>query len=664
MGSSVQNTRYVLQLMVLTLVCMAAICFSPQHASASSMQGIDVSHHNAGLDISTTDAQFAIIKATQGTAYRYSITSKFASQTISSGKELGFYHYAEGGDPIAEADYFVREVKQYVPHAILVLDWEGQYNASFGAKGGDDAAWVKAFRDEVKKQTGVDCLVYGSANGGIFDLKVNRRYLWVARYASMDTTGWQMLPWLDGKYSDCALRQYTSKGRIANYFGDLDLNKFYGTKLDWRVLETSKSGSTAAGSTFTGDANAYVSGWFQNQGTWVYYVNGSRVTGWQHINGSWYYFSPSSGAMLTGWLHDNNEWYYLDPATGAMRTGWVKDGSAWYYLDGSGAMASGWRQMNGIRYYLDPVSGIMHTGWSSIGGQRYYFDGSGAMRTGWVKDGSSWCYFDSTGAMATGWRYVNGSWYYLDDSGAMDTGWLKDGSTWYYLDGSGAMATGWRYVDGFWYWLWGSGAMQGPGWAWVNGSWYWFRDFGGMANGWAFDGNAWDYLNDSGSIYAGWLYDGSDWYFLSSGGAMATGWLQNGGAWYYLTNSGAMAVGACAVDGTTYVFDPSGALCTGWAQVDGIWYYLDGSGGAHTGWLSIGPHTYYFDSAGKMVVGWVTLGDTAYYFDESGALEKTENVAVENAPTAAVRGGETFDSALPADSAAVAKFDSKTTMTR
>ncbi|MDD6730811.1 MAG: GH25 family lysozyme [Eggerthellaceae bacterium] len=645
-------------------VAIALACMVPQQASASSMQGIDVSHHNGGLDISVTDAQFAVIKATQGTKYRYSITSQFASQTTKSKKELGFYHYAEGRDPIAEADYFVQEVQHYLPHAVLVLDWEGQDNISFGAKGADDAAWVKAFRDEVKKKTGVDCLVYGSAKDSVFNLGVERRYLWVARYASDQITGWQSVPWLDSSYDDCAMRQYTSTGRVANYQNNLDLNKFYGSKLDWRALEVSTAGSTAAGSTFTGDPNAYMSGWIQDNGSWHYYVKGQPAKGWQTINGETYYFSSTTGAMQTGWLRANGSWYFFD-ASGALKTGWLLDGGTWYYLDGTGAMAIGWRNVNGAWYYFDASSGAMQTGWVSVDGQRYYLDGSGAMRTGWLLLDGSWYYLDGSGALATGWHAIDGTWYALDPAtGEMATGWLQDNGTWYYLDSSGAMATGWRYVNGSWYWFWGSGAMQGPGWAWVDGSWYWFRDFGGMATGWAFDGNAWYYLNDSGSIYAGWLYDGSDWYFLSSGGAMATGWLQNGGAWYYLTNSGAMAVGAYAVDGSAYVFDPSGALCTGWAQVDGIWYYLDGSGGAHTGWLSIGPHTYYFDSAGKMAVGWVTLGDTAYYFDESGALEKTENVAVETAPTAAARGGETFDSAPPADSAAAAKVDSKTTMTR
>ena len=48
------------------------------------------------------------------------------------GKLLGIYHYAGGGDPVAEADYFYTQTKNYVGEAVPALDWEEYKNPKFG----------------------------------------------------------------------------------------------------------------------------------------------------------------------------------------------------------------------------------------------------------------------------------------------------------------------------------------------------------------------------------------------------------------------------------------------------------------------------------------------------------------------------------------------------
>ena len=48
----------------------------------------------------------------------------------------------------------------------------------------------------------------------------------------MNQTGYQATPWNEGAYS-CAIRQYSSAGRLSGYNGNLDLNKFYGDKNTW-----------------------------------------------------------------------------------------------------------------------------------------------------------------------------------------------------------------------------------------------------------------------------------------------------------------------------------------------------------------------------------------------------------------------------------------------
>ena len=57
--------------------------------------------------------------------------------------------------------------------------------------------------------------------------------LWIAQYADDEYTGFQKTPWNEGVY-DCAIRQYSSHGRLDGYNGDLDLNKAYISKTTWQ----------------------------------------------------------------------------------------------------------------------------------------------------------------------------------------------------------------------------------------------------------------------------------------------------------------------------------------------------------------------------------------------------------------------------------------------
>ena len=50
--------------------------------------------------------------------------------------------------------------------------------------------------------------------------------LWVAQYADDSQTGYQDSPWNEGAY-ECAIRQYSSHGRLSGWDGDLDLDKAY-----------------------------------------------------------------------------------------------------------------------------------------------------------------------------------------------------------------------------------------------------------------------------------------------------------------------------------------------------------------------------------------------------------------------------------------------------
>ena len=270
-------------------------------------------------------------------------------------------------------------------------------------------------------------------------------------------------------------------------------------------------------------------------------VAADSFSGWRLENGSWICYQ--NGEKLTGFFQESGRWYYADSAGRMMEgTGWRQVDGTWYWVESSGALAVGWIRPDGSDWYYLNDRGQMQTGWYQAGGTWYYSDGSGRMLTGWQRIGGVWCYLDSSGAMRTGWQQIGGTWYYLDSSGAMRTGWQQIGGTWYYLDGSGAMRTGWQYVGNTWYYLNGSGAMQ-TGWQQIGGIWY--------------------YLDGSGAMRTGWQYVGNTWYYLNGSGAMLTGWQQIGGNWYYMDASGAMASNTW-IDG--YYVDGSGAWIPGEQQ--------------------------------------------------------------------------------------------------
>ena len=72
-----------------------------------ALNGIDISNWQAGIDLSAVPCDFAICKATQGTAYTSPDCCRQVELARSVGKLFGVYHYVAGGNAQAEADFFV-----------------------------------------------------------------------------------------------------------------------------------------------------------------------------------------------------------------------------------------------------------------------------------------------------------------------------------------------------------------------------------------------------------------------------------------------------------------------------------------------------------------------------------------------------------------------------
>ena len=195
------------------------------------LNGIDISGWQEGINLSKVPCDFVICKATQGTSYVSSDMTRQIEQAIEEGKLFGTYHYISGGDATGEADYYIKKVKKWIGKGILCLDWESNQNSAWG-----NESYLKKVAKRVIDKTGVRPLIYVQQSRLSAVKPIAKELncgLWVAQYASMSSTGYQSKPWNEGSYT-CAIRQYTSSGKLSGWSGALDLNKFYGGKTAWK----------------------------------------------------------------------------------------------------------------------------------------------------------------------------------------------------------------------------------------------------------------------------------------------------------------------------------------------------------------------------------------------------------------------------------------------
>ena len=198
-----------------------------------SLNGIDISAWQKGIDLITVPADFVIIKATEGTDYVSSDCDRAYQQAKLAGKRLGVYHFATGNTSgTREADYFIDNIQGYIGEAVLVLDWEGEALAT-------GVGYAKEFLDRVYERTGIKPMIYMSGS-------VEHEYdwssvvagdygLWVAYYSIEEC--YNYIPDADSYdlcyWSEPAMLQYTSGGYLTGYGGRLDLNVFYGNAEAW-----------------------------------------------------------------------------------------------------------------------------------------------------------------------------------------------------------------------------------------------------------------------------------------------------------------------------------------------------------------------------------------------------------------------------------------------
>lgn len=200
------------------------------------LRGVDVSNWQGGLQI-PEDLDFVVFKATEGLSFTDKYMKDFHNQTVKNGQLFGFYHYAKGYDPIAEADFFIGETQDYFGYGIPVLDYE---------ESSINVNWCEAFLNRVHDVTDVWPLIYVQAS---WVDKFNDSWipekcgLWLAGYPDLRENFTDEAPPYDiSPWGIVALWQFTSNIRIEGWNSGIDGDVAYMDAKAWCLYAGNSSG--------------------------------------------------------------------------------------------------------------------------------------------------------------------------------------------------------------------------------------------------------------------------------------------------------------------------------------------------------------------------------------------------------------------------------------
>lgn len=196
-----------------------------------TLEGVDLASHQGDYQYPTRP-DFAIIKASGGSAYRNEMLGRQVANARARGIIVGFYHYMfepsiGGGDVDREAANFIEAVRPYVqPGTTFWLDVE-EFPKSVGYTGnlGD---WLIAFCEAVEREYGAVCGIYCAtwylAPTLLFkDARLRKYPFWMASWQEQVPAATFMQPW-----DHLTLHQYNADG--------IDKDRFYGTREEFLAL--------------------------------------------------------------------------------------------------------------------------------------------------------------------------------------------------------------------------------------------------------------------------------------------------------------------------------------------------------------------------------------------------------------------------------------------
>lgn len=179
---------------------------------------LDISQWQGDINWSLVDRPIALIKMSGGDAGLYTDSRATANYygAKAAGKAIGMYHFAGGGDPVNEADFFIAACSPLEENDVMILDWELPHN--------DPVGWCKAFRDRVHERTGAWVLLY-------INLATLNQYDWTP---VLDNSGLWLAAWNNDPEAlltnkTYVMHQYSSTGTVPGVTGRTDLDAWLGT---------------------------------------------------------------------------------------------------------------------------------------------------------------------------------------------------------------------------------------------------------------------------------------------------------------------------------------------------------------------------------------------------------------------------------------------------
>lgn len=207
-------------------------------SDTSGVQGIDVSHWQGSINWSQVKGagiDFAWMKATEGTGFKDSQFNTNYANAHAAGVIRGAYHFARpdvsGG--AAQADFFAKNGGAWSADDLTlpgVLDIENNPNGAmcYGLSTSQMRTWINDFHAAYKSATSRDAVIYTTANWwntctGNWSGMSDKAPLWVAHW----TTGSPTIP---SGFPTWTAWQYTDSGSVAGVNGNVDRNKFNGSR--------------------------------------------------------------------------------------------------------------------------------------------------------------------------------------------------------------------------------------------------------------------------------------------------------------------------------------------------------------------------------------------------------------------------------------------------
>lgn len=218
-----------------------------------TLNGIDVSQWQAA-DLSGVPYDFLIARATWGDGITANgfvdpWADRHIQTAIRRGKLFGFYHFMTTHDPVQQARWFVQNCQGYFGKGIPVLDYEDIGGGVERAASTHGDAGALKFLNEVYRLTGVRPLVYANSShaAGLHQVAAANYGLWVANWGQNEAGGYRVPPMPgSGPFPFVAIHQYTSRGRLAGYGGDLDLDIAHLTAAQWAKYANPSGAATPA----------------------------------------------------------------------------------------------------------------------------------------------------------------------------------------------------------------------------------------------------------------------------------------------------------------------------------------------------------------------------------------------------------------------------------